>query len=76
VQRSADEILDGLHLLAIDAETLGMAASLQPATLGTLDAIHLATAVRVADELDVFVTYDRRLARAARSTGLQVDAPA
>ena len=45
-------------------------------TLRSLDAIHLATAVSVQDEIDAFVTYDLRLAEAARSLGLSVVAPA
>jgi uncharacterized protein len=39
------------------------------------DAIHLATALRV-PQLSSFVTYDKRLADAARAAGLVVDMPA
>ncbi len=38
--------------------------SIQP-TLRSLDALHLATALSVRDEIGVFVTYDQRLAEAA-----------
>ena len=44
--------------------------------LRTLDAIHLATALSLDDHLDVFVTYDRRLAEAADRLGLEVVSPA
>jgi hypothetical protein len=41
----------------------------------SLDAIHLATALRI-QPLTSFVTYDKRLADAAQLAGLTVDAPA
>ena len=41
-----------------------------------LDAIHLATAMAMGPELDAFVTYDDRLAEAARAIGLPVVRPA
>jgi predicted nucleic acid-binding protein len=44
--------------------------------LRTLDAVHLATAGSVAEELTAFVTYDKRLAEAAKAHGLPVEAPA
>jgi predicted nucleic acid-binding protein len=52
----------------------------QAATIGnpllrTLDALHLATAVTVAEELHAFVTYDKRLADAATDIGLTVATP-
>jgi len=40
-----------------------------------LDAIHLATALRVRGQLTSFVTYDTRLADAGRIAGLIVDMP-
>lgn len=43
--------------------------------LRTLDAIHLATALRLGSDLDAVVTYDNRLAEAARTLGLPVAAP-
>ena len=53
---------------------------LESATVGnpylrTLDAIHLATALAVAEEVSSFVTYDKRLAEAAALAGLSVEAP-
>jgi len=52
------------------------AAHVGPVTLRTLDAIHLATALAMGQELDAFVTYDDRLAAAARTLGLPVVRPA
>jgi predicted nucleic acid-binding protein len=45
--------------------------------LRTLDAIHLATAVRLAgaDQLDALMTYDKQLAEGAREHGIAVLSP-
>lgn len=54
---------------------LERAALLEPPELRSLDAIHLATALSLGDELDGLVTYDERLARAARERGIPTLAP-
>lgn len=51
------------------------AALLDPVTLRSLDALHLATALEIRDELDGLVTYDDRMAAAAEALGLAVLAP-
>ena len=51
-----------------------VAATVGPTSLRTLDAIHLASALAVF-AVDAFVTYDARLAAAARAVGLTVAAP-
>ena len=43
--------------------------------LRTLDAIHLASVLRLADGLQAFVTYDKRLRAAAVEVGLPTAAP-
>ena len=43
--------------------------------LRSLDAIHLASAVGIADEISTFVSYDKRLLDAARAEGLTVASP-
>jgi predicted nucleic acid-binding protein len=43
--------------------------------LRSLDALHLATALEVGDELDGLVTYDARMSVAAEALGLAVLAP-
>jgi predicted nucleic acid-binding protein len=53
-----------------------LAQTVEPATVGSLDAIHLATALRIRSQLTSFVTYDKRLADAAQAAGLTVDMPA
>ncbi|HEX6844568.1 MAG TPA: PIN domain-containing protein [Actinomycetota bacterium] len=70
-----ERILSRIHLRRLDTAVLTSAASLEPPTLGTLDAIHLATALPLAAELEALVTYDRQLGRAATAAGLTVEAP-
>ena len=71
----ARRVLDGIALAPIDEGILRGAAELAPPRLRTLDAIHLATALSLREEIASFVTYDDRLAAAATSAGLTVDAP-
>jgi predicted nucleic acid-binding protein len=47
-----------------------------PVRLRTLDAIHLAAALSLGDEVGAMFTYDGRLADAARQYGLEVREPA
>jgi predicted nucleic acid-binding protein len=62
--------------VALDDRLLSLAASVGDREgLRALDAIHLATALYVADARTLFVTWDRRLADAAIRLGLAV-APA
>lgn len=51
------------------------AAALRPPTLGSLDALHLATALALGRELAVMFAYDRRLLEAARLNGVLVSSP-
>lgn len=51
------------------------AALLDPVTLRSLDALHLATALELRDELGGLVTYDARMAAAAETLGLEILAP-
>jgi predicted nucleic acid-binding protein len=56
---------------------LDRAAGLAPQVqLRSLDAIHLAAAQTVGDDLRAIVTYDRRMADAAGALGLVVQTPA
>jgi uncharacterized protein len=73
----ADRLLAGVALLAVDEELLAAAETVAPATVGTLDAIHLVTALRLAGAglLDAVMTYDARLADGARRHALTVLAP-
>jgi uncharacterized protein len=52
-----------------------LAGTLLPLELGSLDAIHLATATRLGADLSDIVTYDDRMAAAAKSMGYRVSSP-
>jgi len=69
-------VFEALAVVAFDARIAARASALSPAGLRTLDAIHLATALELGDELTAFVSYDERLSAAARNLGLPVVAPA
>lgn len=74
--RRAEEVLATLFLVPLDDEILERASLLDPASLRSLDALHLATALMLAADLDAFVAYDTSLVAAARAAGLTVVAPA
>ena len=62
-----------IAVVAADATTLGLAASLAEATgARTLDAVHLASAGRVSSRAMRIVTFDVRMAAVARTLGLTV----
>jgi uncharacterized protein len=73
----AEELLSGKLLVPMDEEILTSAETLTPSTVATLDAIHLATAVRLAseNELDAIMTYDKQLATSAKEHGIAVVSP-
>lgn len=73
VERAA-AVLGTCTVVALSAPTAETAASLAPAALRTLDAIHIATALSAAP-LEALVAYDERLAEAARAGGLVVAQP-
>ena len=75
-RRRAREVLARVALVDADRRILAAAAALDPPALRTLDAIHLATALAVRDDLAALVTYDRRLRTAAERVHLDVLAPA
>ena len=70
-----DEVLDAIYLLEITPAILDEAAIVEPPILRSLDAIHLATALSVGDQQLEMITYDARLADAARAGGLAVTQP-
>ncbi len=68
-------VLDLIDMVELDASTRILAQTVKPATVRSLDAIHLATALRIRPRLTSFITYDKRLADAAHTAGLTVDMP-
>lgn len=67
--------LDVLTMMRLTPDVCERAAELDPAILRSLDALHLAAALTIADELDGIATYDDRLAEAAVLHGVDVAAP-
>jgi predicted nucleic acid-binding protein len=68
------ELLRDYNELALTNDIRDRAAH-QTGGLKTLDAIHVATAETLGEELTSFITYDRRLANVAKSRGLSVVSP-
>lgn len=71
----ARRVLDGLHLVQLDDALLDEAADLDPLFLRSLNALHLAAALSLRDDLGPIVTYDDRMAAAARALDLTVETP-
>ncbi len=71
----ARAVLDSITLMQLPTAIFEAAARLEPTTLRSLDALHLAAALDLGDDLDSLVTYDDRLAEAARANGIVVTAP-
>ena len=74
-RRTAREVLARIELVRINARVLSRAATMDPASLRTLDAIHLATASLLEESLHRFVCYDERLASAANAGNWTVVSP-
>ena len=69
------ELIASLEIVEIDASVLDRAAQPMPTELGTLDAIHLATALlwkEMTREKLTMATHDAALALASRAHGLRV----
>jgi predicted nucleic acid-binding protein len=54
---------------------LDSAGAIQPPSLRTLDAIHLATALELGGDLSVLIAYDTRLLAAARDRSVPILTP-
>jgi uncharacterized protein len=70
-----DELRAGLVIVALDDEIRELASEVGSATLRTLDAIHLATAMSLRRDLESLVTYDLRLAQATADAAIPVLSP-
>lgn len=71
----ARAVLESLTLIEVTPSVFEQASRLDPPTLRSLDAIHLAAALDLGDDLESLVTYDDRLAEAASLHGIPVTAP-
>ncbi len=67
--------LAGVRLLPLTAQIRRRACELEPSTLRSLDAIHIATALDLGERLACMCAYDVRMAAAASEAGLLVSAP-
>jgi predicted nucleic acid-binding protein len=75
-REAVEAALDTVSLVLPAETTFHRAAVLPPPTLRSLDAVHLATALELGEDLEGVVSYDGRLQEGARAAGLAVLAPA
>ena len=70
-----DALLGTVQFVELDKRMADAAAAARPASLRSLDAIHLAAALSISEGLRAVIAYDARLAAALRSAGLDVQTP-
>ncbi len=73
--RRGRDVLQRLDLVRLSDRILSTAGLLLPSELRSLDAIHLATAQQLGHDLKALVTYDDRMAAAARQLGYRIVQP-
>lgn len=71
----AERLLAESDVVRVDADVFDRAGRMEPATLRSLDAIHLAAAMTLGSDLAGIVAYDERLLRSATAAGIQVASP-
>ncbi|HJU43165.1 MAG TPA: type II toxin-antitoxin system VapC family toxin [Vicinamibacterales bacterium] len=69
------DAIRGIYLLNLDSDVRREAIRLASPNLRALDAIHVATAASIGARDLEFITYDDRMAAAARAAGLKVVQP-
>ena len=69
-------MLANTALLRLDDALLDEAAAIDHGVLRSLDAIHVAAALALGEELECLVTYDERMRGVAESLAIAVQAPA
>jgi predicted nucleic acid-binding protein len=67
---AADETLATVSLIPIDDAVIEAAVVLDPETVRSLDAVHIASALSLGDQLGVLVTYDHRMRIAAEQRSI------
>jgi len=67
--------LRDVAFVELSRDLLDLAGTLTPPGLRSLDAVHVAAALSLGDDLDELVTYDVRMAAAATASGLVVTSP-
>lgn len=73
-EQARDWLLD-VALLPVDDLLLDQATAIEPVGLRSLDAVHLATALSIRDDIGAFFSYDERLREAAADHRLPVYPP-
>lgn len=68
-------IVRRLREIRMTEAVLTRAAGVRPNVLRTLDAIHVASAMSVRDDLTALVSYDKRMLAAAQDAGLPTASP-
>ena len=68
-------VLQRIDLVRVNDRILNAAGVLRPPDLRSLDAIHLATADELGDELSALVTYDDRMVNAGKQLGYRIVQP-
>lgn len=72
---AASHLLSELALIPVDHLVVDIAATLEPLTLRTLDALHIASASSLGDAITTVVAYDGRLLGAAGLVGITTASP-
>lgn len=73
-ERDIDKVLSHVGLLLPSSATFEAARRL-PGHVRALDALHVAAALEVADDVAGLISYDTRMLDAARAAGLRAESP-
>jgi predicted nucleic acid-binding protein len=76
IRLRCEALLDAMTLIRITPELFDAAGTLEPYGMRSLDALHLAAALAIGDELAGIVAYDRRLLEAAAALEIEALSPA
>jgi predicted nucleic acid-binding protein len=73
-RRGMLDLIDAIEIVPLDRSILERAGDPLPTSIGTLDAIHLASALAIRDDVPdlLFATHDEELALAASAMGFDV----
>lgn len=71
-----DVLLSDIQQLAVSDAVVESASRLPDPRLRSLDAIHLATALLIREDVDILLSYDDRLTAAAATHGIRTASPA
>ena len=69
------QVIGELALIRLDGDLYERAAVLDPPSLRSLDAVHLASALSIGAELAGVLTYDQRMIEGAEALGMSVVSP-